>query len=242
MPKAVTKTIKTSSKAVEKVTSKLVPVVKEVSKAGFSVSVYGLDGKAAGKMTLPGEIFGEEENPRLVAQAIRVHMANQRSGTSSTKTRAEVNGTTKKVYRQKGTGRARHGAKKAPIFVGGGITFGPRPRDFELTMPKKMKRKALLSALSGKFSQSKVMVVDFEKATGKTKEIAAALKSLSLTDKKNVMVVVDVSLTNVRKASKNIQNVNVENVSTLSVYEVSKSSNILFVKNTIETLKKTYLR
>lgn len=232
---------KTTKKAVAK-------VVKSVEKkpiektTALSVSVYGLDGKVAGKMTLPSEIFGEKENPQLVAQAVRVYLANQRMGTSSTKTRGEVSGTTKKVYRQKGTGRARHGAKKAHIFVGGGIAFGPKPRDLSLSMPKKMKRKALFSALSNKLTQEKIMVVDFEKASGKTKEIATALKNLTLQDKKHVMIVVDTNLENVRKASRNIKNITVEHVASLSAYGISKSNNILFVKPTIEGLKETFLK
>lgn len=236
------KTKKTTTKATPKVVKKAAPAVKAEVKTGLSVSVYGLDGKAAGKVTLPSEIFGEKENPKLVAQAVRVYLANQRTGTSSTKTRGEVAGTTKKVYRQKGTGRARHGAAKAHIFVGGGIAFGPKPRDLALSMPKKMKRKALFSALSGKLSQEKVLVVDFEKASGKTKEVANALKSLSLENRKNVMVVVDKNLGNVKKASRNIKNVTVETVSNLNAYGVSRSSSILFVKPTIEGLKETFLK
>lgn len=233
----VKKSVKEAPKAVKKAAP-----VKTEAKTGLSVSVYGLDGKVSGKITLPSEIFAEKENPKLVAQAVRVYLANQRMGTSSTKTRGEVSGTTKKVYRQKGTGRARHGAKKAHIFVGGGIAFGPKPRDLSLSMPKKMKRKALFSALSHKLSQEKVLVVDFEKATGKTKEIAAALKNLTLQDKKHVMVVVNKNLDTVRKASRNIENVAVENVASLSAYGVSKSASILFVKETIEGLKETFLK
>lgn len=230
-------TKKVAEKAVKPAAKKSVEKV-----SGLSVSVYGLDGKTAGSITLPVEIFGEKENPKLVAQAVRVYLANQRMGTSSTKTRGEVSGTTKKVYRQKGTGRARHGAKKAHIFVGGGIAFGPKPRDLRLSMPKKMKRKALFSALSHKLSTEKILVVDFEKASGKTKEIANALKNLSLHDKKNIMVVVDKNLDNVKKGSRNIKNVTVESVSNLSAYGVSKSNRILFVKNTIEGLKETFLK
>lgn len=239
---AEVKTKKTTTTAVKKPTVKKAVAVKEAPKTGLSVSVYGLDGKTSGKIALPPEIFGEKENPKLVAQAVRVYLANQRMGTSSTKTRGEVNGTTKKVYRQKGTGRARHGAAKAHIFVGGGIAFGPKPRDLALSMPKKMKRKALFSALSSKLSQEKVLVVDFEKASGKTKEVAAALKSMSLTERKNVMVVVDKNLENVKKASRNIKNVTVESVSNLNAYGVSRSSSVLFVKSTIEGLKETFLK
>src|SRR6185437_7247197 len=126
---------------------------KEKSKvAPVSVDVVGIDGKVTGKIALPGEIFGEKLNKALLAQAVRVYLANQRQGNASTKTRGEVDGSTRKIYRQKGTGRARHGSVRAPIFVHGGIAHGPKPRDFSLTMPQKMKQKALFSALSTKLS------------------------------------------------------------------------------------------
>ena len=95
-----------------------------------SVDVVGIDGKVTGKISLPGEIFGEKLNKALLAQVVRVYLANQRQGTASTKTRGEVEGSTAKIYRQKGTGRARHGSKRAPIFVKGGVVFGPKPRRF----------------------------------------------------------------------------------------------------------------
>src|SRR3989344_1873864 len=101
-------------------------------------------------MALPKEIFGQEVNTKLLAQAMRVYMTNLKKFTASTKTRGEVRGSTAKIYRQKGTGRARHGAITAPIFVGGGIVFGPKPRKVVLDLPKKMKKAALLAALSDK--------------------------------------------------------------------------------------------
>ena len=117
-----------------------VSIVEKVSeKATVSVNVVGIDGKISGKIALPGEIFGEKVNKALLAQAVRVYLANQRQGNASTKTRGEVEGSTRKIYRQKGTGRARHGSVRAPIFVKGGIVFGPKPRDFSLDMPKKKK-------------------------------------------------------------------------------------------------------
>src|SRR5207248_616028 len=98
--------------------------------------------KASGKVSLPKEIFAETVNKKLLAQAVRVYLANKRQGNASTKTRGEVEGSTRKIYRQKGTGNARHGSIRAPIFVKGGIVHGPRPRDFSLGLSKKMRRKA----------------------------------------------------------------------------------------------------
>src|SRR3990170_6251019 len=125
----------------------------------LNVPVVGVDGKTKSKIQLPKELFGAKVNKALLAQAVRVYLANQRTGNAATKTRGEVEGSTRKIYRQKGTGRARHGAIRAPIFVGGGIVFGPRPHDFHLDFPKKMKRRALGSALTSKLGSGDVIVV-----------------------------------------------------------------------------------
>jgi large subunit ribosomal protein L4 len=108
----------------------------------------------------PKEMFESIENKPLLAQAVRVYLANQRQGNASTKTRGEVHGTTKKVYKQKGTGRARHGAKKAPIFVGGGIAGGPKPRDYSLKLNKQQKKIALICALTLKRNEKKLFVLE----------------------------------------------------------------------------------
>lgn len=212
--------------------------VKVAQKSGISVSVFDISGKETGKIELPKEVFGQKENPSLIAQAVRVYLANQRKGTASTKTRSEVAGTTKKMYRQKGTGRARHGAAKAPIFVGGGIAFGPKPRDFSLSLPKKMKKKALASALSAKLTEGNVMVVDWENAIGKTKQIAQALKNMKLLGKS--MIVIGSENENVKKASANISSMTVVNSSNVTTYDVVKNRNVLFVKNTIDVITKTF--
>ena len=110
--------------------------------SGLSVPVYSLLGKASGTYSLPKEIFGKEVNKKLLAQAMRVYMTNEKSFLGKTKTRGEVEGSSVKIFRQKGTGRARHGSVRAPIFVGGGIVFGPQVRKVRLNMPQKMKRAA----------------------------------------------------------------------------------------------------
>lgn len=254
--KPVVKAVKAEKKVVAKITPKPVKKVNEMvmelsaapvkaTKAGISVNVYGMDGKAAGKITLPGEIFGAKVNPNLMTQAVRVYLFAQRQGTASTKTRGEVRGTTKKMYRQKGTGRARHGAAKAPIFVGGGITFGPRPRDFSLELPKKMKRAALFSTLTSKLQEEKVKVLDLTSATGKTQEIVNVLKKLDLVGKegkaKKVMMVVSNDSKMVARASKNIDGAVLKNAASLTTYEVLNSNTILFMKESIDVLKNTYL-
>ena len=132
----------------------------EVKAGSLKVTVVGIDGASKGSMTLPEAVFGAKPNKALIAQAVRVYLANQRQGNAATKTRGEVIGTTKKIYRQKGTGRARHGAAKAPIFVGGGVAHGPHPHDFSMEFPKKMKQKALISALSEKTQAGSIKVVE----------------------------------------------------------------------------------
>lgn len=218
------------------------PVKKEAASkmAEISVNVLDLSGKSASKIALPGEMFGAKINPTLMAQAVRVYQFAQRQGTSSTKTRGEVNGTTKKVYRQKGTGRARHGAAKAHIFVGGGIAFGPKPRDFSLELPKKMRRAALFSALTQKLSESRVVIFDGKGITGKTKEMNGFIKAADFSSKK-VTVVVDGDSKSVSQAAGNLRNTKVIRAENLNAYVVLNSGTMLFVKDSIDTLKKTFL-
>lgn len=244
--KTVAKAPVSSLKVVKKETIESTIKVKISEKGTVSASVYAMSGKAAGKISLPGEIFNAKVNPELMAQAVRVYLFGQRRGTASTKTRGEVRGTTKKIYRQKGTGRARHGAAKAPIFVGGGITFGPRPHDFSLDFPKKMKKKALFSALTEKLQEENLKIVDMGPITGKTREMVQTLKNLSLLSKngsvRKVMVIVDHEGEIVLRASKNIEGVVVQNVSSLNTYEIINSNKIIFMKESIETLKKVFLK
>lgn len=238
--------VKKEAKTLVKESSVPVASVKKVEHKGVTVDVFGMDGSKSATMTLPGEIFNAKINPNLMAQAVRVYLANQRSGTASSKTRGEVNGTTKKIYRQKGTGRARHGAAKAPLFVGGGVTFGPKPHSFALTLPKKMKRNALFSALSSKFQEKKIMIVDFNGATGKTKEIAGVLKTLGLIQKNgdahSVLLVANKDQEMVNRSARNIEGLSVQVAGNLNAYEVLNGNMLVFVKETVDTLKNTFLK
>lgn len=252
--------IKTSVKKSSKTTKKLV-IVKVAPKtmrnrsglhtinprrvaskeAGVSVKVAIVDvaGVAKGNMTLPVEIFGAKPNKSLVAQAVRVYLANQRQGNASTQTRGEVTGSTRKIYRQKGTGRARHGALKAPIFVGGGIAHGPHPHDFTLDFPKKMRKAALIAALSEKAQAGGIRVVEGE-FSGKTKEVATLLKLMELGAKgkaKKVLFVIDNS-DNALRAAHNVGGLTIERAATLSTYRVVISKNVVFLKNSVDELKK----
>jgi large subunit ribosomal protein L4 len=170
-------------------------------------------------------------------------LANQRQGNASTKTRGEVDGSTRKIYRQKGTGNARHGGIRAPIFVKGGIVFGPKPRDFSLNMPQKMKRKALLCALSAKAQDSQVTVLSgLEDLKPKTKEFVAMLKHLGVAkEKQKLLFVTTASLVNAKRAGQNVQGVTFTDVRQLNAYEVLRTRNLVLDKAAIEEMKKQFL-
>jgi large subunit ribosomal protein L4 len=225
----------------EKVAAK--PKKATKSTTNLTIDVFGLDGKVSGSVSLPEELFGEKVNRALVSQAVRVYMANQRQGNASTKTRGEVDGSTRKIYRQKGTGRARHGSVRAPIFVKGGIVFGPKPRDFGLSMPAKMKRKALFSALSGKLQDGGVTVVDgFSKMEPKTKQFVIVLQKLALDDKKkNLLLVTAKESENVKRAVKNVPGVSYIAANRVNTYLIVKSKRVLFMQDAIEQMQKTFL-
>lgn len=212
------------------------PVKKKVSRGtSLSVPVYSLTGRASGTLSLPKEIFGQKVNNKLLAQAVRVYMTNQKTLTGSTKTRGEVRGSTAKIYRQKGTGRARHGAIRAPIFIGGGIVFGPRTRKVRLDLPKKMKRSALLSALSSKIVDKGILGVSgLEKATGKTSEMVKLLKKVG-TD--NALIVTGEKTDHVVRAVRNIPGVSVLPANLINAYEVLKHDLLLITKEAVEKLK-----
>lgn len=202
----------------------------------LSIPVYSLTGRASGTLALPKEIFGQEVNKKLLSQAIRVYLTNQKIFTASTKGRGEVEGSTAKIYRQKGTGRARHGSIRAPIFVGGGIVFGPTPRKVRLDLPKKMKKAALLSALSDKASSKDIIGVSgIEKATGKTKEVTILLKKVG-TD--NALIITSDKQDNVVRAVRNIQGVSVLPANLINAYEVLRHEILLLTKEAVERLKK----
>ncbi|MBI4078926.1 MAG: 50S ribosomal protein L4 [Candidatus Levybacteria bacterium] len=206
---------------------------------GLTVDVYDIKGSVAGTISLPKEIFAAKVNSRLMTQAVRVYLANQRKGTVSTKTRGEVIGSTRKIYRQKGTGRARHGAITAPIFVGGGVVFGPKPRDYALKLPQKMKRAALFSAISAKVSDNAVRVIaDLEKIAPKTKSMAALVDKLQLDSNKKVLLVLPQNVDNVLRAARNIPNIEIMHVTQLTTYKVLESVYILFMQQALDAFLK----
>ena len=168
-----------------------------------SITVYNKVGEKVGMAELAPAVFGQKRRLPLVFEAVQAQFTNKRQGTVSTKIRSEVRGGGKKPYRQKGTGRARHGSGRSPIFVGGGTTFGPRPRALEHRMPRQAKRAALCSLLSIKQMANKVIVVDqWECEQPKTKPMAAALKKMGVA---SGLVVMDVPNGPMQKSLRNIR-------------------------------------
>ncbi len=212
------------------------------SRASLSAPMYDAKGAKHGTFALPKEIFGAKVNEPLMAQAVRVYLANQRQGNATTKTRGEVTLTSAKWYRQKGTGRARHGAKSAPIFVGGGVAHGPKIRDYSLKLPQKMRKAALLSALSLKASAGEIKVLSgLLKAPPKTKPMAQMIAKVTADKKGKSRVLLITSkdskdLGNVYRAAGNIRNVEIINARLLNTYEVLKHKNILFMKESFEAI------
>ena len=218
--------------------SKVKQPVKKIAKKPvdrLSISVVDTDGKAAGKMTLPKDLFGVQVNKQLLAQAVRVYLANQRSGSASTKTRGEVEGSTRKIYKQKGTGRARHGGIRAPIFVGGGITFGPKPRDFSLKFPKSMKKAALASALTSQLIDGKIIIVDgLDKLAPKTKLMANAFAAVGSST--NTLLVTTQAADGVVRASRNLDGVDTIGSMSLNAYTLISHKKIVFMKEAIKEI------
>lgn len=222
-------------------------VVSKTKKASsLSVPVYSITGRTSGTLALPKEVFGSVVNKKLLAQALRVYMTNQKSLLASTKTRGEVEGSTAKIFRQKGTGRARHGSIRAPIFVGGGIVFGPKPRKVRLELPKAMKKSALISALSSKAADKNILgLTGLEKASGKTKEMAKLMSSVfshQSSDKKqnqtSALIVTVNKMDNIIRAIKNIPSVTVLPTDGLNAYEILKHQLLLLTKEAVDSLTK----
>lgn len=231
---------KTSSTKDKKVEGKKI-VKKSI---GLTIPVYDIKGKEIDKAELPKEIFNYKINKSLIAQAIRVYQFNQRQGTASTKTRGEVVGSTRKIYRQKGTGRARHGSIKAPIFVGGGVVGGPKPKDYSLTINKKQKRKAIFSALTLMFKNKKIIGLNKKslEIDPKTKYIIEFLKTLDLLNKKIIFVLPKIEKNNFILAARNIQRVNIVDVKSLNIFQILNCEKLIFVEDSIEVIKNHFLK
>lgn len=203
------------------------------------VKVYDMNAKEVEELELSDDLFGIDYNEALIHEAIVAYNANQRQGTKSTLTRSEVRGHAKKPWRQKKTGRARHGSTKGPQWTGGGVVFAPKPRDFSKKMNKTAKRLALLSALSTKIKEGNVKVLtNFDIASGKTKDAEAFVNAFGFAGK--TIVVNDKNSAEVKRATANLQNFNIEEIDTLNVYEVVANKNVVLTKSAIKKVEEAY--
>ena len=199
------------------------------------VDIKKSDGAKSGTIELDENIFGIEPNVAVMHQVVNAQLAAKRSGTHSTKTRAEVRGGGAKPWKQKGTGRARAGSSRIPHWRGGGIALGPKPRDYSQRTPKKMKRLALRSALSDRAQSNSVYVVDaWDFETPSTKAAKTALEAIGTEGK--VLVVTDVQDANTEKSFRNLSNVNVLSSDQLNVFDILVSDSIVFTKDNLPTM------
>ncbi|MGH2697922.1 MAG: 50S ribosomal protein L4 [Actinomycetota bacterium] len=197
-------------------------------------TVIDVNGKSTGSENLPDELFGGEINEAVMHQVVVAQLAAARSGTASTKTRSEVRGGGAKPWRQKGTGRARHGSERSPIWVGGGAVFGPKPRDYTMRVNKKMRRAALRSALADKGGDSKIFILDGFDET-KTKAAAKCLEAAGIGGR--VLVVLDPdddSSANVDRAFRNLEGAAFSLHGALGTYDVLVADAVLFTRAALE--------
>lgn len=203
-----------------------------------SVDIYNTNKEVIDKISLKGEVFDTDIKDHLFYDVVKMQQVNRRSGNASTKGRSEVRGGGRKPYRQKGTGRARAGSTRSPLWVGGGVIFGPKPRDFSFKVPKKVRKAALKSALTKKYKEEKLIIVDgFEIPEIKTKFFLDILKKLECNNVKTLIVVPEKDR-NLELSSRNIKEVKVLPVQGLNVLDVLKYDMLVIVRPAVELIEK----
>ena len=203
-----------------------------------TVGLFNKEGQKVGDIQLSENVFGVEVNQYALHQVVVAQLANKRQGTQSAKTRAEVSGGGIKPWRQKGTGRARQGSTRSPQWIHGGIVFAPKPRDYRVSIPKSMRRVAMLSALTSKVVDNNMIVLDsLEMSVPKTKEIVNMLNALEV--KKSLIVVSD-SDENVYKSARNIEGVTVIPVNNINVYDLLKFEKLIVTKDAVSKIEEVY--
>ena len=204
-----------------------------------TVTVKDIKGNAVGTMELNDDIFNIKANEHAVHMAVVQYLANQRQGTKSTKTRAEVRGGGRKPWRQKGTGRARQGSTRSPQWTGGGVVFAPKPRDFSFKLNKKLKRLALKSVLSDKLKQDKLVVLDsLELNEIKTKSMADICTTLKLN---KALIVMDGVNKNVKLSARNIPYIKTAGVNTINVYDILHHESLVITKDAALKMQEVYV-
>ena len=204
-----------------------------------NVKVVNMQGAAVGEIVLSDDIFAAEVSVSAMHAVVRAYMNAQRQGTQSARTRTEVRGGGKKIYRQKGPGNARHHGRRAPQFTHGGVVFAPKPRDYRISVPRKVRRLAMKSALTSKVAESEMIVVDnIELAEAKTKNVVTMLKALGA-DKKALIVTADPDEKVVR-ASNNIQNVKTTFVGSLNVVDILNCDKFIISQDAVKRVEEVY--
>lgn len=208
----------------------------------MNVEVIKLNGQDAGrKVSLSKDIFGVEPNDHAIYLDVKQYLANQRQGTHKSKERADISGSTRKIKKQKGTGTARAGSIKSPIFRGGGRVFGPKPRDYSFKLNKKLKVVARKSALAYKAKEKAISVIeDFSFDAPKTKSYLAMLSDLKMNDKKTLFVLPSAD-SNVVLSGRNIKNTKVTTAEQLNTYDVLNADTLIIAEGSIEKIEKTLL-
>lgn len=204
----------------------------------LKVDVLNMEGKKVGDIELAESVFGVEVNEVVVHSALVNYLANQRQGTQSTKTRAEVRGGGKKPWKQKGTGRARQGSIRAPQWFKGGIALGPKPRSYKYAIPKKMRQLAIKSILTSKVNEGNLVVVDkLELNEIKTKNMVNVLNSLNV---KKALIMLNEKNLNVQASSRNIENVKTTLVNTINVYDLLKYDSLVLTQDVVKKIEEVY--
>ena len=203
------------------------------------VDLYNMKGETIGEIELSDDIFGAKVNENAIHLAVQNQLANKRQGTQSTKTKSEVRGGGIKPWRQKGTGRARHGSIRSAQWIKGGIALGPKPRSYSYTIPKKLKKLALKSALSSKVNDKELLVLDqlsFDSI--KTKQMAGVLDSLKV--ETSALIVLNGKNETVEKSARNIPGVKTAFVNTINVFDILKYDKFIITKDAVEKVEEVY--
>ncbi len=203
------------------------------------VALYNVTGQKIGDIELNENVFGVEVNEHVLYEVVKNQLANKRQGTQSTKTRSEVRGGGRKPWRQKGTGRARHGSIRSPLWTGGGVIFAPKPRDYRYKLPKKIRRLGMKSALSSKVLDNNIIVLDELKLEQpKTKDMINILNNIK--SNKKALIVMDEKDENVVKSARNIQGIETTLVNTLNVYDILKYDSFIITKEALSKVEEVY--
>ncbi|CAN5678030.1 50S ribosomal protein L4 [soil metagenome] len=204
-----------------------------------TTTLYSKNGKDLGTVDLPEALFAAPVNEPLIHQAVTAQLAGRRTGTHDTKTRAEVRGGGRKPYRQKGTGRARQGSLSAPHYAGGGVVFGPHPRSYEQKLPKRMRRQALQGALTAKFGDGAIKVVDaLEMDDTKTRELVGYLEALELTGR--ITVIAPDGDERLLRSARNLPKVSILRADSLNVVDVINADTLLILQPSLERMAQVY--